>query len=200
MTYHEKCYQLYCLQVASTHNDPNVVRSYFLDGTKVFGAPRFLRTDCGTENVSFAAAMTYIHHVNAQMYGNSTANQRIEALWSKLRSMIIPWIDFIPEMVDDHLLVGHTVHMQIARYCFCHLVQHSLDEFMAYWKQHIVWNSSECPTGKPDMLFLSSHDHKTVVAFAVIEKVEGEFSTVTSVTGCDIMDEHCQYIQESLSL
>ena len=149
--------------------------SYFLDGIKVFGSPRSLGTDCGTENASCAAAMAYIHqHVYAHMYGKSPANQRIEALWSKLRSTIIPWIDFFHEIVDEHLLlVGHTVHMQIARYCFSHLVQHSLDNFMACWNQHTVQKSSECPAGKPDVLFFSSDDHKTIVVPAVIEELEG---------------------------
>ena len=83
------------LQVASTNNDPYVICRYFADTVgEMKGVPKIVRADRGTENVNIETMQTFLRsahqddralHNTTFMYGRSTANQRIESWWSKLR-------------------------------------------------------------------------------------------------------------------
>ena len=87
---------MFFLQAGHSNNDPKIVASYFLSCVShLEHTAKVLRTDCGTENGIVAGIQAWLHSSSsAHIYGKSTANQRIEALWSKFRSRILPWIHF----------------------------------------------------------------------------------------------------------
>jgi hypothetical protein len=185
-----------------SNNDPKVVATHLVQAITTYGAAKGLHSDCGTETTVCAAIMSFNHqNETAHIYGKSTANQRIEALWSKLRSVIIPWIDFFHDMVSDNLLmVCHRPHMQIIRYCFSNLVQESLYDFMLYWNSHKIRKTSECPTGKPDILYFSGNDKGTNVTDYMFTEIRQYCAQSIPVTGCDQFDGYCQYIRNELNL
>ena len=80
------------LDVASTNKDPSVVAGYLLKAVKsIGGLPVKIRTDDGTENSLIEAVQTAIRSQQNDEYsglesycvGASTANRRIESLWSQ---------------------------------------------------------------------------------------------------------------------
>lgn len=81
------------LSSGSSNNDPRIIASYYMQCVSNFGLPSCLRTDCGTENgtmVAIHCALRAQHTDDfagalSHMYGNSTANQRIESWWSFFR-------------------------------------------------------------------------------------------------------------------
>lgn len=83
------------LEVGSTNKNPSVCMKFFLDTVdQLKGVPKMLRMDKGTENGLMADMQTLLRMLNSvdeengQNYvimGKSSANQRIEAYWSKLR-------------------------------------------------------------------------------------------------------------------
>lgn len=116
-----------------------------------------MRTDRGTENVIAAGIQAYIHQNDgSHRYGKSTTNQRIEAMWSKLRSTNQNWMDFFRTLVDNgEYDCECPVQVRTFRFCFMRLVQLSLDNFLTYWNSHCIRQSSECPGGVPDILHYS---------------------------------------------
>lgn len=162
-----------------------------------FGAPQRLRSDCGTENTVCAGIMCFIYQdTNAHLYGKSTANQRIEALWSKMRSTILPWIDFFQSMASENLLViGNTLHMRICRYCFSHLIQDCITQFMMYWNNHHVRKSSECPAGKPDILYFTGENKGRTVTQDTIAEISTYCLRNMPLTGCEGFDGYCHDIR-----
>mgnify|MGYP001793729248 CR=1 FL=1 len=61
-----------------------------MDAVTTWGVPQVLRTDCGTENGILAGIqIRMLDRESSLIYGKSTANQRIEALWSVLRPSVI---------------------------------------------------------------------------------------------------------------
>uniref|UniRef100_A0A7M5WYP7 Uncharacterized protein n=1 Tax=Clytia hemisphaerica TaxID=252671 RepID=A0A7M5WYP7_9CNID len=59
-------------------------------------------------------------------------------------------------MIDDGLYdPSLNYHLQCARFCFTGVIQQELDEFRKIWNTHRIRhvNNSECPAGKPDLLY-----------------------------------------------
>ena len=82
------------LEVASSNNDPKLVAQYYLDYVRQSSATRrIVRGDRETENVNVAAIQRFYRRDSEDefsgeksfIYGRSTANQRIEAWWGRLR-------------------------------------------------------------------------------------------------------------------
>ena len=156
------------LRVSETNNDPKVVASFYVNYVKEtkFTA-RLIRTDRGSENVNICGIQRFFRrlhpdsfaHRKSFQYGTSTANQRIEAWWSQLkRGFTHWWIDFFKDMVDNALYdpsLNH--HLECARFCFTGVLQQELDEFRTIWNTHRIRHvhNSECPAGKPDLLYNS---------------------------------------------
>lgn len=96
---------------------------------------------------------------SAHLYGRSTANQRIEALWSIVKpSVITDWSEFFTSLVASTTISeGDEVHSAVLRFCFMDLIRHTLVEFKTYWNTHNVVKSSSSPGGIPDLLFYSTN-------------------------------------------
>lgn len=173
--------------------------SLFVEAIDAFGVPELLRTDCGTENVIVAGMMAYIHQSDDNhLYGKSTSNQRIEALWSRMRSTIIPWIDFFRSLVADNILcIAYPMHMNLSQYCFSHLVQKSLDEFMMFTNNHHVRKSSECPAGKPNALFFCEPRHGVVISGNMKAELQRKCSNATDECYQTMVD-YFDYVRQSL--
>ena len=79
--------KLIWLFVSTTNNDPLVVANFYLKAITNLGrAPNTLRMDLGTENVYCEELQVFFtKNSNSFLYAASTRNQRIEALWSRLK-------------------------------------------------------------------------------------------------------------------
>ena len=89
------------MKVSSTNSDPIVIANYFLDCVKKNGfAPRQIRMDFGTENIYCEDLQVFFtNDADSFRYGRSTANQRIEAYWSRLKKFrLCWWIQYFTDM------------------------------------------------------------------------------------------------------
>lgn len=150
------------MQVAYSNNDPKIIAGYYLQCIlEINHGPKLLRSDFGTENgiaVGIQAWLCQSHA--AHLYGKSTANQRIESFWSKLKPSVQGWIDFFHTLVEEgHFHPGDEVETACIRYCFLTLIQQALDNFTAYWNSHTVRKSSDSPGGIPDVLFFTHRSY-----------------------------------------
>ena len=121
------------------------------DNVIVCGIQRFLR-----RNFTDSAAGERSFH-----YGPSTRNQRIESWWSQFRKNRSNfWINLFKDMCSQGIL--HTdkdYHIHCLRFCFMGLLQTELDETAFLWNNHRIRKvkNSECPFGRPSVLYLTSH-------------------------------------------
>ena len=71
------------LTVARLNNYPDIIFNFYLNCVAgLEGCPVKLGTDCGTENGVMAAMQcTFQQDAEAQKYGSSLVNQRIEGWW-----------------------------------------------------------------------------------------------------------------------
>ncbi|XP_057304634.1 uncharacterized protein LOC130641714 [Hydractinia symbiolongicarpus] len=154
------------LEVGVTNKQPEVIAHYYIQAVKQMNAvPLRIRSDDGTENSIVEAiqiALRSAHDDEFQglasyLIGASTANQRIESLWSQFRyDRIIWWRNFFKELVDFGLLgSGNPVITECVRYSFIHLIRKDLKEFAERWNKHILAPSSNkiLPRGRPDTLY-----------------------------------------------
>ncbi|CAC5359736.1 unnamed protein product [Mytilus coruscus] len=87
------------LEVGPSNNNPQIIARYFLDTVEQLGGcPQRCRCDLGTENTVIEEIQVLFHALsnneivrNCFLYGKSTSNQRIEALWSILRRQNADW-------------------------------------------------------------------------------------------------------------
>ncbi|VDH93539.1 Hypothetical predicted protein [Mytilus galloprovincialis] len=121
--------------------------------------------DAGTENViveRIQIALRSFHtdsmagHRSVSI-GRSTANQKIEMLWSFLmRNFTTFWRNLFKDMVDEGILNNaDPVHLECIRFCFLPLIQRHLDMFLQSWNSHRIRSQRnvECPHGIPDVMF-----------------------------------------------
>lgn len=151
------------VRTAYSNNNPRIIAQYYLETIEtVGGCPTILRTDRGTEN-SFLQPT--LRHENVDdfageksfQYGRSSANQRIEAWWSYLRTHMTDWwLDYF----KDLLLNGHfdnTVQHNIdaVRYCFGPVIQNEITHLVTEWNHHHVRKTptAEAPGGIPKVLY-----------------------------------------------
>ena len=94
------------LIVATTNNDPLVVGNLFLHCVRQYGVdPRLLRMDNGTENIYCKHLKSFFTN-DEESYLNSVLirNQRIEALWSRIKKFRTTWwIEFFMNMEKEGL-------------------------------------------------------------------------------------------------
>lgn len=197
------------LKVGHSNNDPDVIGNYYLQCVRSLGVcPRFLRTDCGTENGSMAALQNILSRGdNSHLYGTSILNQRIEALWSKLRRGQINFlIHLFKDLVDSgHLDLHDQLQIGCCRFAFMPCVQNVLDKAVAYWNTHHIRRSrqGEAVPGIPDELYFLSHrfhavNHGTPVSMGDIVECEAFLrpNTIQSVTGSQILDEYFTFVMD----
>lgn len=172
-----------------------------MDAIKLWGAPRFLRTDCGTENGTAAAIQSFMHQSSSShLYGKSTANQRIEALWEKVKPCLQQWQDFFLHISETVYDSTDEFHVKALRFAFNNLLQLTLNEFQLYWNNHHVRRSSDAPGGIPDVLFYSDRTTYTLVPEpAVLQEVMDDCA-IPTVCGAEDVDNYFRYIINHLNI
>lgn len=183
--------------MASTNNDPKVIAQYYLDAVNQWGAPVLLRTDAGTENGIMAAIHSYIHQsCSKHIYGKSTSNQRIEALWSHFKPACLQYADIFRYLVQQQLYhQGHELLTAALRFSFMDLIQQSLNQFKSYWNVHHVRQSSEMPGGVPNVLFYMRPSLSTSPSDG--DLVEARRLCVTPhKTGSEDYDNYLEYVMQ----
>lgn len=154
------------LKAMPSNKNPRVVARFYIDYIKELkGVPRVVRCDAGTENVvirDFHIALRSSHgdHMsgrNSFSVGRSTANQRIEMLWSFLKTYFTQfWRNFFHDLIDDGLFNNAIpIHLECIRFCFLDIIQTRLNIFTDYWNSHRIRSQRnlEGVTGIPDVLF-----------------------------------------------
>ena len=96
---------------------------------------------------------------NSVSIGRSTANQRIEMLWSFLmRDFTLFWKGLFIDLINDGILnnADFFFHLECLRFVFLPIVQDHLDRFKEMWNTHrIRTQRSEQIDGIPDVLLIS---------------------------------------------
>ncbi|CAG2247999.1 unnamed protein product [Mytilus edulis] len=154
------------LKATSSNKNPRIVAGHFLEYLKTSKrVPRVVRMDAGTENVIVERIQIALRSFHADSMaghrsvsiGRSTANQKIEMLWSFLmRNFTTFWRNLFKDMVDEGILNNaDPVHLECIRFCFLPLIQRHLDMFLQSWNSHRIRSQRnvECPHGIPDVMF-----------------------------------------------
>ena len=203
------------LEVGPSNNDPKVTAKYFIDCLRVVkGAPKFMRADCGTENIYIAGIQRFLRRDCADviaggqcfLYGKSVSNQRIEAWWSFLRrSYSHWWMNYFKDLRDSGLYNdSDPLQVECLRFCFMSLIQKQLDKVAKHWNLHQIRPSHnrESPPGKPDVLYflperLSTRDFSTEVDVDDLDIAEENYAVARPVKGCnDSFAELAEMIME----
>ena len=174
-----------------------MIAGYYLDAVTTWGVPSILRTDCGTENGIMAGIqINMTRDISSHIYGKSTANQRIEALWSVLRPAVIDnWKTFFQGLFDGTVNEVDDEQIAVLRFCFMELLQNSLNVFMRYWNSHNVCASAGMPGGVPDVLFYAS-ETKLIPAAGDIVSEAMSVCHVDPVTGSQFYDNALSDLME----
>lgn len=118
------------LELPRSNEQPEIPARYYLNSVKRnTRCPILLRTDCGTEMVSWRAMQCYFRQdgidefsgEKAHKYGPwSPANQRIEGWWSFFRRGRAGWwIDLFKDMAESGVLdIDNTLHMECLWFLF----------------------------------------------------------------------------------
>lgn len=190
------------LEVGPSNNDPKVTAKYFIDclrSTK--GAPKFVRADCGTENVFIAGIQRFIRRdcvdvISGEkcfLYGKSVSNQRIEAWWSFLRKSYSNWwMNYFKDLRDTGLYDdSDNFQVECLRFCFMPLIQTELNDVVKNWNLHQIRPSKnrESPPGKPDVLYFlpernSTRDYSSGVVIDDLDLAEENYSATRPELGC----------------
>lgn len=154
------------LQVLPSNENPSYIARLYMDYLKeIRMVPRVVRADAGTEN-------SHIHKIQVAFrsnhndsmkgnksfsYGRSTANQRIEMLWSCLMHNFTQfWRNFFRDLIDRNVFnnADH-LHIECMRFCFYDIIQNHLDTFCQYWNNHRIRSQRQAvvPSGIPNVLF-----------------------------------------------
>lgn len=126
---------------------------------------RIVRGDRGSENGNLAAIQRFFWRSmnddfagdKSFMYRKSATNQRIEALWGRLRQGCAEWwITFFKGLRDSGWYYDDDIiHCECLKFCFMDVIQSELHSAALEWSVHRIQPSSnvESPSGKPDVLY-----------------------------------------------
>lgn len=161
------------LEVSSTNKDPNVVSHFYLTTVRKLGfVPSVIRTDCGTENVGIVALQQAFRRNHEDQFagpcsviqGKSTANQRIESFWGRMRQHGIDyWIQIFKAMQELNILnTAEPIQVECLRYCFGPLITYDLERTLEEWNCHGIRAQKEqgVVTGKPNSMFKTLHPNE----------------------------------------
>lgn len=185
------------MQALHTNNDPKIIGGIFLQCvTDNKHAPRLLRTDCGTENGVAASLQAFFHNSMAShIYGKSTSNQRIEALWSKLRPALQGWIDYFKGLVENGTYhPGRTMETFAFRNAFLPLVNETLHQFYIYHNTHSTRQSSDSQGGIPDILFYTSDHCGLGISDHILQTSRSKCTMNSSTCGDEDVDNYLSHI------
>ena len=163
------------LEVDSTNKDPKVVANYFLSTVQQLkGVPRLIRTDKGTENIWIATLQKFFRRNDAGglaghksiIQGKSTANQRIEAFWSKLKQGAGGWwVNFFKDLRDSGIYQDHDpLHRECLKLCFMNLIRQEMYSLVSLWNTkriEVKGNDLGVIGGKPDVMFFLPEAYTT---------------------------------------
>ncbi|KAK3103526.1 hypothetical protein FSP39_019860 [Pinctada imbricata] len=195
------------LKAGPTNKNPKVVANHFINYLTEEGRlPRLLRCDAGTENVlikNIQIALRSYHSDSMRgqksvSIGRSTANQRIEMLWSFLKKHFTQfWRNTFKDMIDQNILNNtDAVHLECVRFCFLPIIQDHLDSFRQTWNIHRIraQRRGELVSGIPNVLFRQPILYgATDCSFdfpcdmAVLQDIQREYNTTESsnlLRGC----------------
>ena len=158
--------RLLWLEVSTTNKHPNVVVDYFLSTVQQLGGvPRLVRTDKGTENIWISVMQKLLRMDQDDnlaghksfIEGRSTANQRIEAYWSKLRLGGGGWwMNFFKDLRDSGVYADHDpLHQECLKFCFMNVLRKELNSIAEMWnvKDIQVKKNAQLYGGKPDVMY-----------------------------------------------
>ena len=125
------------LEVGSTSNNPNIIVEFFLSTVQQLGGvPRVVRTDKGTENMWVSIIQSVLRHNNGDEFagdnsivqGKSSANQRVEVYWSKLKQGGGGcWMNLFKDLRDSGVFLdADPLHKECLRFCFVPVLRKEL--------------------------------------------------------------------------
>ena len=158
--------------VATTNNNPYVICYYYLITVKKFKLiPVLMRSDKGGENTiidNVHQAFRSFHDdklsgLKSIIKGKSTANQRIESAWGRMRRHSVQfWINFFKDMRDANEFNKHDkMQVECLRFCFGPLIQYDLDLTRREWNRHNIrkQKTGDIVPGKPNFLYYVPHEN-----------------------------------------
>ncbi|CAC5397078.1 unnamed protein product [Mytilus coruscus] len=163
------------LSASHSNKNPRIVAFDYVHYLKTIkGVPRMVLADAGTENVDIKyiqMALRSFHNDDVAgcrsfTVGKSSANQRIEMLWSFLMPhFTVFWRNFFKDMIDAGELDNtDRTHMECVRFCFLPIIQRHLDTFRITWNSHRIRNQRSIDVtgnyGIPDVMY---HNHLSVM-------------------------------------
>ena len=201
------------LKVGKSNNDPRYIAHHFINYIKeIKRVPRLVRTDAGTENsiVKCIQVALRIQHTDGMSgyrsyaCGRSTANQRIEMLWSFLKRHFTQfWRNVFIGLVQDNRLdnTDH-IHLEAIRFCFLPVIQKHLDVFKQTWNAHRIRSQrhSQVNFGSPDLMFYQPLVHASFdrsfplpCPVAVLDDISRVFTDAMPFRGCS--DEFIRLVE-----
>lgn len=149
------------LEVSSSNNNPYVICHYFVKCVKSLERlPNIIRADRGTENVNIETMQSFLRSAfddrQSFLYGKSTANQRIEAWWSKFKQAgMNSWIEHFKDLESVGIIdTSIDMHKECIRFCYMNLLRTELNNTVKLWNTHYIRKSSNSEvSGKPDVIY-----------------------------------------------
>lgn len=135
------------------------------------GVPVVIYADRGTENYiirDLQYTLCWNHQdplqgLSSFRYGSSCRNTKIERFWRCLREMCGNfWINYFKDMVHLDLLdTSNLAHIECIRYCFLPIITRDLNRVLQHWNTIRRSRNTECPSGKPDVLYSQPNIYQT---------------------------------------
>ena len=136
------------LEVNSTNKNPRVIANHYLATVgQLKGVPQRIRSDLGTENTNISFLQKYFrwqdndNHAGPQSFvqGKSSANQRIEAWWSKFRDGGGGWwLNVFKDLRDSGLYTGDSLATSCLKFCFLPILRQELQLVAKLWNTHNI--------------------------------------------------------------
>ena len=162
------------LEVNSTNKNAKVVASHYLDTVEQLGGvPSRLRSDKGTENPVIGRMQQFFRWQDDDQFsasksflqGKSSANQRIESWWSKLRDGGGGWwINLFKDLRESGIYKdGDNLMDECLRFCFLPVLRRELHLVAELWNTHNIQSQKrhEVDGGKPDIMFFMPEVYNT---------------------------------------
>ena len=160
------------LELCTTNKDPYVIAYFYLQNLKRTGlAAQILRVDKGTENVVIIALQEAFRRNDTDQFagsksfiqGKSTANQRIESFWGRMRQHSINfWIDLFKLLWEENFVDDtNEIEMELFRYCFGPLIVYDLERTRQEWNLHTIRKQHRTVTGKPNHMYYCPEAYNT---------------------------------------
>ncbi|KAK3754527.1 hypothetical protein QZH41_000974 [Actinostola sp. cb2023] len=187
------------LEVNSTNKNPKVVASHYLDAVEQLGGvPRRVRSDKVTENTVIGRLQQFFRWEDNDTFsssksfiqGKSSANQRIESWWSKLRDGGGGWwINMFKDLRDSGIYNDSDFP----------LLRQELHLVAELWNTHNIQSQKrhEVRGGKPDIMFFMPASCNTV---NYLRRVDMEDVGLCRQMYTERCDDYCKHIEELVQL